>query len=273
MNDTHLSLIKRRAVQAKSHRRKLAAELEHVRTAEIVWQRLLEAYRHGHSAAVVTLLRDHSDVFSEFGDTDDNDTHVIESLYQDSNEKAIHTKRRFATLFPVACEAMGVQLDATSRHPRYSVREFIQTVIDERCLEAHVTTRDADTVTMPFDIDPLVSHLHREIDRLFYTERDYKRLLRGLRTAYEAVLRAEKKAPGYEMPLRRVTNRLSKNWKNFKYDEFNVDLGNAVRSGQTTIDRVRLHLNHTRDTRQGMLLYRLERSGYIGFLSFKSGKQ
>ena len=272
MIDIYRRLIETRAAQAKSHRQNLATELERVRAAEAAWQCVLEAYRYGHSAAVVILLRDRSEVFSRLRDTNENDAQLIESLHRDSKETANNTARRFATLFPAACEELGVKLDSTSRHPRYSIREFIQTTIDERRLEARVTPRDADSVTMPLDIDPLVSYLHREIDRLFHTQRDHKRLLQGLRTAYEAILRVEKKAPGYEIPLRRVTNRLSKNWKHFRYDEFNVDLGNTVRSGQTSIDCVRLHLNHTRDTRQGMLLYRLERSGYIGFLSFKPEK-
>ena len=122
---------------------------------------------------------------------------------------------------------------------------------------------------MPLDIDPLVMHLQAEIARLFETKRDPKRFLAGLRKAYEAVLREEKKSPGDELPLRRVVNRLSKNRARFRYDEFNVDLGDAVRLGKTSIDKVQIHLNHTRDTRQGMLLHGLERSGYMGFISFK----
>ncbi|MCH8218271.1 MAG: hypothetical protein IH892_16050 [Planctomycetes bacterium] len=168
-----------------------------------------------------------------------------------------------------ACDAAGVELDSNSRHPKYSIREFIQTVVDERKLEAQVTPRDAKSATIPLDVDPLVAHLQAEVRRLFETQRDPKRFLGGLRKAYKAALREEKKSPGDELPLRRVANRLSKNWARFRYDEFNVDLGNAVRSGKTSIDKDRLHLNHTRDTRQGMLLYGLEPSGYVGFISFK----
>lgn len=262
-------LLERKAAEAKSKRRELDAALEEVRRAEVVWKRLVEAQKGGRSAEIVSIFRKESDVFARLRDKDDEAVPQLEALYKESEEEAKNTARRFATLFPKACDSAGIELDFSSRHPKYSIREFIQTVVDERKLEAQVTPRDAKSASIPLDVDPLVAHLQAEVRRLFETKRDPKRFLRGLRKAYKAVLREEKKSPGDELPLRRVANRLSKNWARFRYDEFNVDLGNAVRSGETSIDKDRLHLNHTRDTRQGMLLYGLEHGGYVGFISFK----
>ena len=84
-----------------------------------------------------------------------------------------------------------------------------------------------------------------------------------------AILKDDNKPAGNDLPIRRVANRLSKNWNHFRYDEFNVDLGNLVRSGQTLIDSTRLHLFHTRDTKRGMLLYGLESGGYVDLISFR----
>ena len=269
--DLHVlpQLLERKAAEARSKRRDLTAALEAARRAEEAWRRLLEAQRYGHSAEVVSVFRKESDVFAQLRERNDEAVPLLESLYRESEEKAADSARRFAALFPKACDTAGIEIDSTSRHPKYSIREFIQTLVDERNLEAQVTPRDANSVTIPLDVDPLVAYLQREVRRLFETRRDPKRFLIGLRKAYQAVLREEKRKFGDELPLRRVANRLSKNRAHFRYDEFNVDLGNLVRSGETTIDEVRLHLNHTRDTRQGMLLYGLERSGYLGFISFK----
>ena len=270
-SDFHVlpQLLERKTEEARSNRRKLDAALQEARRAEEAWKCLLKAQREGLSATVVSIFQKESDVFARLRESEDEAVPVLEALYKESEEAAKNTARRFATLFPKACDAAGIELDFSSRHPKYSTREFIQTIVDERKLEAQVTPRDANSTAIPLDIAPLVAHLQSEIERLFGTKRDTKRFLAGLRKAYQAVLREEKKLPGDELPLRRVANRLSKNRTYFRYDEFNVDLGNAVRSGETSIDKVQLHLNHTRDTRQGMLLHGLERSGYMGFISFK----
>jgi hypothetical protein len=262
-------LLDRKAAESKSSRQKLDDALQEARRTEAVWNRLLEAQRYGRSAEIVGIFRKESDVFGRLRDTQDEAVPMLESLFKESENQAKNTARRFATFFPEACDAAGLDLSQSSRHPKYSLQEFIQLVVDERKLEAQVTPRDANSTSIPLDIEVLVAHLQAEVGRLFNTKRDPKNFLAGLRKAYQAVLREEKKALGDELPLRRVANRLSKNRKHFRYDEFNIDLGNIIQSGKTSIENVRLHLNHTRDTRQGMLLYGLERSGYVGFISFK----
>lgn len=262
-------LLEQKAVEAKSRRREIILALKKARRSEEVWQRLFDAQKSGYSAAIYNIFRRESDWFTQLREDNDEIIPLLELLYRDSEVKATNTVRQFASLFPNACDKAGVKLDHSSRHPNYSIGKFVHTLVNEQRLEVQVTPRDAKSVNLPADIDPLVTHLEMEVKRLFKTKRDPKQFLIGLRTAYHAVLREEKKSLGDELPLRRVANRLSKNRAHFRYDEFNVDLGNVVRSGKTKIDNVRLQINHTRNTRQGMLLYGLERSGYIGFISFK----
>jgi hypothetical protein len=262
-------LLESKLADATSKRQDIAAALEEVSRAEDVWKRLLEAQKHGRLAEVVSIFRKGSDVFTALRERGDEAVLLLDNFYKEAEEAAKNTARRFTALFPNACDAAGIRLDSSSRHPKYSVREFIQIVVIERTFEVEITPRDATSVSIPLDIDPVVAYLRAEVRRLFETKRQPKRFLSRLWTAYQAVLREEEKSPGDELPLRRVANRLSKNLSDFRYDEFNVDLGNAVRSGETSIDNMRLHLNHTRDMRQGLLLYGLERSGYMGFISFK----
>lgn len=222
------------------------------------YSRLIEPVKHGHSAAVVHVFR------KEF-------RHILDlySLYSAAEKNAATTVRNFPRLFPPACQTAGIDIDSTSRHPEYTVRGFISISIDAKRLKARITIRDVKPVTISTDIDPLVGYLQIEIKRLFETTRDSIRLLNGLQTAYMALLKEEQKPVGHELPIRRVANRLSKNWTHFRYDEFNVDLGNIVKSGDTLIGSMRLHLNHTRDTKRGMLLYGLEAGGYADHISFK----
>lgn len=268
-NESLASVLSDRLGAAKAKRREAATALETARRAEDTWQALLDAVRAERCAEVVHIFRRESALFSALRAQKDPSVPILENLYRSSEQKALEAARRFPSTFPEACTENGVQLDTTSRHPRYTVKEFIEVLVDDRALEATVAPRDGQPTSIPLDVAPVAERLHVEIARLFEKQRDLKRLLSGLRKAYHAVIREEKRKTGDDLPLRRVANRLSKNWAHFRYDEFNVDLARIIRDGPTNVDNERLHLNHTRDTRQGMLLHGLERGGYLGFISFK----
>ena len=268
--DSFLPLLERKAAEACSNRKALEVELEKARRSENVWNRLVDAQRHGRSVEIVHIFQAESDRFKQLRSERDEAIPSLESLYKESEEKAKDIVRRFVTLFPKACDEVGVKLDSDCRHPDYSVfGGFVRIVVDEHNMKAKITPRDSSPIPLLMDVKPLVERLQAEIKRLFGTKRDPQIFLAKLQKAYQAVLRDEKKPPGTELPLRRVANRLSKNLNYFRYDEFNIDLSKVVRSEETLIKKTRLHLNHTRNTRQGMLLYGLESGGYMGFVSFK----
>jgi len=110
---------------------------------------------------------------------------------------------------------------------------------------------------------------YREDRRLFERDFDSDKVLKSLLTAYQAALREDSRDVGEDVPLRRVIHRMGKNLARFALDEFNVDLAQAVKQNKTVVEGHRLHLGHTRNTRQGMLLYELEGSGYVGFIAFR----
>lgn len=213
---------------------------------------------------------------AEFFDSLSSDKAVsaeLEKLRANAEAKARENAKRFAETFAAYCEKAQMPLDTTSRHPRYSFAGgFIRVEVDERRLQAIVSIRDGANDPRPLDVEPLAKLLRKEYDRLFDRPFDAERFLPGVRKAYTAVLREEKRSIGEEVPLRRVAHRLSKNWSNFRLDEFNIDLARAMKSGQPDKEGYRLHLGHTRDTRQGMLLHGFEGSGYVGFISFKKGE-
>ena len=141
--------------------------------------------------------------------------------------------------------------------------------LDERGATATVVPRDGNETVVGLDLDLVVETLRAERTRLFDRQINPQSFLRRLVTAYNAILRTERRPVGDAVPLRRVANRLAKNLNHFAADEFNIDLSGLVRRGHTLVDGERLHLNHTRDRRQGMLLHGIESGGYVGFISFR----
>jgi hypothetical protein len=146
---------------------------------------------------------------------------------------------------------------------------FVKADLDERRSLVTIRARDGTPTSVGADPALVAERLSAEIRRITDRQVDEEGLLRSLYTAYIAVVRTEGRAEGEEVPLRRVTSRLAKNLNRFAGDEFNYDLARLVRQGKLVVDGKRLQLNHTRNTRQGILLHGMEQGGYVGFLSFK----
>ena len=201
---------------------------------------------------------------------------VVEELRDTFAATLESTLKQFDRLFPDAAQLAHIDIDSTSRHPRYTVKQgFIQVEVDERSYSATITPRDGKSIELGLDVYAIVERLESEIDRLFGRKADHSRFLRTLFNAYSAVIRSDAdRQDGDEVSLRRVMNRLDKNLKkSLSPDEFNVDLSEIIRSGHLEIAGHRIQLNHTRIPRQGMLLHGLEEGGYQGFISFKKEPQ
>lgn len=262
-------LLTSRAQEAEAAQQQARTAFEAAQRAARVWAALSDATHTQYHARIIEVFTQNADFFALLRRAHDPAIPHLEQLYKRAHEELDNLTRDFASLFDSACRSEGVTLDSTSRHPRYSIAEFVQIQIDERKREATLSPRDGATEGIPLDPIMVARSAKRLVSRLFDRPVDSKKFLRGLRKAYRAVLKEEKRKPGDEVPLRRVANRLGKNWKGLAMDEFNIDLARIVKNGEMTIEGERMHLNHTRDTRQGILLYSLENGGYIGFISFK----
>jgi len=248
--------------------------LERAQQATAAWTELQDYYSRGWQAHISLLLVRRASYFRGLENSDDERWKFLTEMFRNSQEDARKAVRRFPADFEQACEEAKLKLDSASRHPRYTVRNFIVIEVDENRLQTKITPRDGEQVEMPTDVKAIVQHLVKEDKRLFGREFDGARFLRSLFTAYQAALKGDEQAGvprrmGEEIPLRRVTHRMSKNLTRFASDEFNIDLATAVRENELTIEGYQLHLAHTRNTRQGMLLYGMEGSGYVGFISFR----
>jgi hypothetical protein len=273
-NDALRGTLERVREEADKARNKLHDARRELSEAEIAFNTLrsLETeIDRGHLASALLVLRRSKDYVDRLKRSRNAFAKTLDALQGALEEEASRSASRFGREFPAAARAAGLEIDSTSRHPLYTFkRGFIRLEVDDRRATAKITPRDGDTIEVGLDVEVIVERLRKDVDRLFNQPFNAKALLRSVYTAYKAALRSEKKREGDEVPLRRLTNRLSKNLNNFAADEFNVQLSQLVASGELEIDGRRLHLNHSRNARQGMLLYGMEDGGYVGFISFKA---
>lgn len=267
----HVALTEAEAARAQQQVEQARVRLEHAEHARRFWDDLLTSLRHGHVAHALLILRREGDFIREARGTDDAVVQRLRAMYGELQTSARVSATNVARDLPSAARSAGIEIDSTSRHPTYTFNQgFLRLELDERNLTAKVAPRDGNAIEIGLDVDHIVETVRSQQSRLFERSLDADVVLRSIYTAYTAVLRAERKAEGYELPLRRVMSRLAKNLNRFAADEFNVDLSRLVQRGDLTVDGKRLHLNHTRDRRQGILLHGLESGGYVGFISFKT---
>lgn len=270
----HLKVVQEEADRARRQVDVARQQLEHAQRARGFWDDLAASLARGHAAHALLLLRREAEVVRDLQGKNDDAVHKLRELHVELRERARSTANAIAREFPTAAREVGIQIDSTSRHPGYTFSQgFLRLEMDERNFTAKVVPRDGEEIVVGLDLSLVVETLRSEHARLFQRDLDAQSFLRSLYTAYAAVLRAETRPDGDEVPLRRVTNRLAKNLNRFAADEFNVDLSRLVQKGDLVVDGKRVHLNHTRDRRQGMLLHGLESGGYVGFISFKTEKQ
>ncbi len=266
----HVKQIRQKAAWARKQEEVARERFQQAERARQFWESLATHLSAGHSAHVLLLLRQADGYVRHLKATSDPISSELEDIRRSAERHARESASAFGREFPDLVRKAGLEIDSTSRHPRYTLKQgFLRVEIDDRDYTARIIPRDGEETVMGMDVVPLVEKIKAEITRIFDRQFQPDALLKSIYTAYIAALRAEGRQEGEEVPLRRVTSRLAKNLKRFAADEFNVDLARLIKSGQLTINNKRMHLNHTRNQRQGMLLHGLEEGGYLGFLSFR----
>lgn len=255
--------------EAKAEEVRTRQAAERAQQATSVWTRLNEYQAKRWHAHIVSVFYGETGFFQNLRASREARIQNLEAWLKASVEEARTALKKFPFDFDRECKAAGIGLDRTSRHPRYTIRNFIVIEVDEARLNARVTPRDGNAVNVPTDVPAIVDLLRREYRRLFEREFDGQKLLKSLFTAYQAVIREDSREIGEDVSSRRVIHRMGKNLANFSLDEFNVDLARAIKENKTSFEDYSLRLGHTRNTRQGMLLHELEGSGYVGFISFR----
>jgi hypothetical protein len=189
---------------------------------------------------------------------------AVESI---ADQLAPQVEKAFNALlrsFPSAAQEVALKLDPSSRHPNYTLCDgFLTIKFEKRRLEARIQPRDGRRTTLGVDIPVVIDHLRAEVDRLFGREFDAKAVRGAIEKAYGSVVTAGKQQPGDAIPLKNLISEMAKD-KRFRADEFNVDLSRVVRSDKAEWSQ--LQLDHSRDPKNGLLLWQLDQRGYYGYI-------
>jgi hypothetical protein len=195
---------------------------------------------------------------------------TLENLYREAKSAADQGMIAFPGDLERACTESNLQIDRTSREPHYTFQNgFLELDVDTGKHLAHLKDREARLATVPADIGAVIEVVTEEYQRLFGRQFEGEKFLRKLRSNYQAVLKKENLPDGETLPIRRITHRLGKNEKGFHTDEFLIDLSRLAEEGPLELDGMRLDLQQTKDTNQGMLLHGVASRGYIGFIVFR----
>jgi|GEM_PF-2983150 len=169
-----------------------------------------------------------------------------------------------------ALEKYGLKLDEFANYPRLSICQgYIKFEIWERNRRGVLKAYDRKISELKLDIEKAAAAINKEYKRLFLGERDTNKILGELWEAYKKIIEREDAPIGSSIPITSVLKEISKNRKNFRLDEYIVDLTRLVESGPYVIEGLKIDFQHTRDTKKGIILQGDLARGYIGYVLFR----
>lgn len=222
------------------------------------------ALRQERPALTLQLLEKDREVSAELGSSELGE--ALRRIWSDCAERTQQATRESVKSFPGELEARGLAIDASSRHPRYSVENRLLDVeLDTRKHSAVIRPRHGDVVREPFDPAAVADRVKVERDRLLDRPFDAATFMKRLAAAHTALAKPKKGAAPPSVMVRDLAAQMSKPAKP-RLDEFAVDLGRLLTSGGAAEG---IQVNHTRDTDKGLLLYGLEQGGYVGGIDLR----
>lgn len=255
---------------AREESRLLKAKIEEATRVENLWNEYLNFVSKGWVMHLLVLVEKEAPTLKNMRMESHPAIPVIEEAYRIAKEESERIIRRYPAFLEEACRKANLSLDSDSPHPRYTLTsKFFHLEIDDRKKTARLSDHEGRLAELPADVDAVIETILRENKRIFDRPFDGKKFLKQLRMQYKAIVKKQNQQDGASIPIRHITQRLGKNVKSFRTDEFLVDLSHLAEKGPIEIDGRRLDLQQTKDTNQGMLLHGTAGRGYIGFVVFK----
>jgi hypothetical protein len=266
-----LDSMRQHSAAAKEAAIALKAQAEESLCIQKIWEDLLKFASRGWSLHVIYLIDKQTSLLKHMRLARGPGIPELEELYRLARERGKAAIRNFPRDFEQACKAVGLSLDPESRHPGYSLdQRFFQLDIDDQKGFARLSDTEGNLAQLPADTEAVVETIQRERNRIFGRPFDAKKFFAALRKHYVAVAKKDKLQDGVSIPIRHLTRRMGKNVKRLRTDEFAVDLSRLIEQGPIEVAGVRLDLQQTKDTNEGMLLPGKAGRGYIGFIVFRS---
>lgn len=181
-------------------------------------------------------------------------------------------KKRYPFWMDTIATKSKLKPDVTSRHPIYHFQNgFFTVTIREPSYTARIEDIAGVLVDrMPADPNAIIAYLNQERKRVFERPFDSVMFLRKLLKNYAMIIDKDPELKdGEPVPIRRITSRLRDNEKNFRIDEFLVDLTRLLDSHISEIDGRTLALEQTKEIEHGLYVFSKHEPGYVGFVRFK----
>ena len=123
---------------------------------------------------------------------------------------------------------------------------------------------------IPADVEPLAERIHQERKRVFDRPLDAEALFRQVREGYNTA-RADMDAAvrSDSVPILSVVKHIRKAVKGFRLDEFIIDLSRAAAKRDLIVGGERMEFQHTRDTKDALLLHGPNLRGFVGYIVFR----
>lgn len=269
-SDHLFHLAEEQTINAAQKAKELKAQAEEAANIQKLWEDITTFMQHGWLFHILDIM-DKQDPLLKKMKVDNHPTiSYLEEIYQFTQEQATKIKPyNFPRDLQNACDAANLPLDRDSAHPNYKFENgFFQLHINDQKRTARLSNYEsAKLCELPADIEAIIEAIKREHKRIFGREFDPKAFLKKLRKQYLEIIKKDKLSDGSSIPIRHITRQLSRNEKGFRTDEFLIDLSRLVEKGLIEIGGVRLELQHTKDSNQGLLLH-IETKRYIGFILF-----
>ena len=194
---------------------------------------------------------------------------ALEAIFGAAEAQAKNLWIWYPNLLEEACRDNELPLDMSSRHPAYTFEKgFFELTIDQRGT-AVLSNPERKSAEFPGDIGAVVAKVKKEHARVFRRAFDGEMFLKKIRVHYRAVLKREGKPEGSSIVIRRIASRITSERKGYLIDQFILDLSRLAIQGPLEIEGKRLELEHTRDSKRGVLLYGFNIQGYVGFVRFR----
>lgn len=271
--EKYLNLLLSLGNDEKSRVDKLIAEIESCKRSLDYINKLIEPLKNDKPAHIKFLIEHDFDAYKKFKAANAEISNFLESVIAEAKKQNIDFTKNFPLHFERSCAESGIDIDRTSRHPKYKVcNSFIEVEVIEHAQEIKIFNRENIIALVPCDMSSVIQTILMNKKRLFERKFNPKDFLKKLMSNYSYLIKKEKMPESSSLPIRKITRRMGKNVKGFKTDEFLIDLSKLLKEPELNVNGYTLDLQHTKDDRMGMLLHGYEHRGYVGFIVFKKEK-
>lgn len=248
-------------------------DLKQARENYRIFKEILNSYDLELFAEVLRITRKKANVLTRILQNESDFGRIYEKIISTSKKECIKLLKKYPQMVAEACKRHNIVIDSSSAHPRYMFHKgFIILTIDESKYEAKCVSREGKLFSVSFDISIVVETLKREINRIFNRDFNPNQFIEILYTEYSDIILAEKKKIGEPLQIKNLLTSLQNKKVYARKDEFNVDLSRLLIESKNLISDFGLELIHTKNIKEGILLYNFDTYGYVGYIKFKGDK-